>query len=429
MKTAIIVENFKSIGTRESLEIRPLTLLAGANSSGKSSVLQSLLLLKQTLESTFDPGPLRLDGPHVKFTSAKQFLHKRVGSHAASTTTIGLSLAGLGAFTTSIAFDSNIPALKVARCEYAAGANPPLVLTPESTVDDLSDVAPPPQESDMTISIHPDRFWLVAEALVKFPGTGSAAPYFRSLIPMQFYGVTDRIEKLFHVPGLRGSPRREYPVAAVGEKLVGTFDDYVASILHHWTEVEAVELQTLQRQLQQLGLTSVVEARKVNEAAIEVRVGRLPGESSHAEFNLVSIADVGFGVSQVLPVLVATLRARRDQMVYIEQPELHLHPRAQVALAGILADAARRGVLVIAETHSSLLLLAIQTLVAKGELPASEVMLHWFQRDAETGATTISSRELDKAGRFGDWPGDFGDVELKAESEFLDAGMAALAGG
>ncbi len=56
--TRIAVEGFKSISKRQSIEIAPLTILAGANSSGKSSIMQPLLMLKQTLESTFDPGPL-----------------------------------------------------------------------------------------------------------------------------------------------------------------------------------------------------------------------------------------------------------------------------------------------------------------------------------------------------------------------------------
>ncbi|MDM8529465.1 AAA family ATPase [Anaerolineales bacterium HSG24] len=58
--TAIGVEGFKSLQQYQSLEIRPFTILAGANSSGKSSILQPLLLLKQTLEAIYDPGPLLL---------------------------------------------------------------------------------------------------------------------------------------------------------------------------------------------------------------------------------------------------------------------------------------------------------------------------------------------------------------------------------
>src|SRR5256714_8022704 len=72
--TQIRVCGFKSISNEQSIEVRPLTILAGANSSGKSSIMQPLLLLKQTLEASYDPGALRLDGPNVRFTSAEQFL-------------------------------------------------------------------------------------------------------------------------------------------------------------------------------------------------------------------------------------------------------------------------------------------------------------------------------------------------------------------
>src|ERR1700726_1489401 len=72
--TRIAVEGFKSIVNRQEIEIAPLTILAGANSSGKSSIMQPLLMLKQTLEATYDPGPLKIDGPNVRFTASDQFL-------------------------------------------------------------------------------------------------------------------------------------------------------------------------------------------------------------------------------------------------------------------------------------------------------------------------------------------------------------------
>lgn len=72
--TRIAVEGFKSIAKRQEIEIAPLTILAGANSSGKSAMMQPLLMLKQTLEATYDPGPLKIDGPNVAFTSSDQFL-------------------------------------------------------------------------------------------------------------------------------------------------------------------------------------------------------------------------------------------------------------------------------------------------------------------------------------------------------------------
>jgi hypothetical protein len=83
--TRIAVEGFKSISKKQSIDIAPLTILAGANSSGKSSIMQPLLMLKQTLESTFDPGPLWIGGPNVKFTSTDQFLSKN-GNQATNLT-------------------------------------------------------------------------------------------------------------------------------------------------------------------------------------------------------------------------------------------------------------------------------------------------------------------------------------------------------
>src|ERR1700693_4570468 len=74
--TRIAVEGFKSIAIRQEIEIAPLTILAGANSSGKSSIMQPLLMLKQTLEAPYDPGALLIDGPNVRFTSSKQFLSR-----------------------------------------------------------------------------------------------------------------------------------------------------------------------------------------------------------------------------------------------------------------------------------------------------------------------------------------------------------------
>ena len=179
-------------------------------------------------------------------------------------------------------------------------------------------------------------------------------------------------------------------------------------------------------QLKRLGLTWKVEAKKLDDANVELRVGRLPRPVQGGARDMVNIADVGFGVSQTLPVVVALLEAKPGQLVFIEQPEIHLHPRAQVAMAELLADAARRGVMLVVETHSSSLLLAVQTLVAEGSLSPDLVKLHWFTRNESSGATKITSADLDEAGRFGDWPEDFADVSLEAEARYLDAAEASL---
>lgn len=74
--TKISVRGYKSIKNESTIDIYPLTILAGANSSGKSSIIQPLLLMKQTLEAPYDPGALLLNGPNVRFTSVDQLLTK-----------------------------------------------------------------------------------------------------------------------------------------------------------------------------------------------------------------------------------------------------------------------------------------------------------------------------------------------------------------
>src|SRR2546421_8246945 len=91
--TRIDVRGFKSINQEQSIEIRPLTILAGANSSGKSSMMQPLLLLKQTLEASYDPGALLLNGPNVKFTQVDQLLSRTGRDGSAQCFEIGTGFA------------------------------------------------------------------------------------------------------------------------------------------------------------------------------------------------------------------------------------------------------------------------------------------------------------------------------------------------
>ena len=240
-------------------------------------------------------------------------------------------------------------------------------------------------------------------------------------VPLPFIAVpVKNLLRMIHVPGLRGNPARSYPRAASGPEFAGVFQTYVATIVADWQQAGDPRRKLLERMLADLGLTGEIATKGVDDTQIELHVGRLPGKAS-GRTDLVNIADVGFGVSQVLPVLVALLTAAEDQLVYIEQPELHLHPRAQYRLARFLAEAARRGPRLVVETHSALLLLQLRTLIARGDLESDLVKLHWFARDAEDGMTSIQSADLDGDGASGAWPEDFGDVDLHAEGAYLDA--------
>lgn len=419
----ITLAGYKSIRRERSIEVRPLTLLAGSNSSGKSSMMQSLLLLKQTLEAPYDPGALKLDGPNVRFTSVDQFLSKRTDAFH-----IGIKVLP-DAQVTLFFHNEAKNGIQVTRM-ISGQANRKTELHPDMSHEDLLSSMPIIEQIyniftqydkiKRELTVKRNRFFLDITLKEGNESKGQLSVPVPD-IALGTEDIESYIREIIHVPGLRGNPERTYPVTAVGSTFPGTFENYVASVIAHWQAAEdSQELIRLSQQLHDLGLTRTVTARRINDTQVELQVGRLPTNSDKGASELVNIADVGFGVSQTLPVLVALLAAQPGQLVYLEQPEIHLHPRAQAALAQILADAANRGVRVVAETHSELLLLGVQTLIAKGKITPDKVKLHWFQRDS-TGTTKITSADLDESGRFGDWPEDFSEVGLRADSEYLDA--------
>lgn len=436
--TRIFVKGFKSLQEESFIEIRPLTLLAGANSSGKSSIMQPLLMMKQTLEAAYDPGPLLLDGPNVRNTSADQIL---------SRTKTGIKdefMAGLDIHSTRYRDGQDVRSdlsfslrlvksrfgLQIGEVSYKRDDRH-LVLRPEMTQEEMLEAEiswgsnrskryfnSDPKDWHIIFTPVRDRFFLKLRTNERdddevYAETTEHMDYSRA------------ISGVIHLPALRGNPERNYRRSSIGPMFPGTFQNYAASIISHWHDTDDPRIHALEAALNHLGLTWKVSARHVDDVSVEIMVGRLTQEQKDAD-DLVSIADVGFGISQTLPVIVALLTAHPGQLVYIEQPEIHLHPRAQTAMALILAEAALRGVRVVAETHSSLLLSGVQSLVAEGSLPPEIVKLHWFRRKPEDGVTEITSADLDQAGAFGDWPEDFSSVEMDADYRYIHAAEARL---
>jgi len=428
----ITVCGFKSITEAQSIDIRPLTILAGTNSSGKSSMIQPLLLMKQTLEAGYDPGTLLLNGPILKFTSWDQLLPQTRGCHDTCQLRIGIQIDGEATLTTCFARTDG-KSLEVQEMIYDSPSEP-VTLRRGMTNKEIARVIPPElREFPMGLSskrLGPVQ-WTVTPRLcflylALVPTKGKREEPWSGILASPSLDVEPQIRNIIHLPGLRGNPERDYPVTSAGSPFSGTFERYTASVIAKWRDKQSADkLELLRHQLEKLGLTWTVMAAPVDDTKVELRVGRLPRSTPGGEEDLVSIADVGVGVSQVLPVLVALLVAQPGQMVYLEQPEIHLHPRAQFLLAEVLVDAAKRGVRVVVETHSSLLIRGIQTLVAEGKLGSDQAKLHWFGR-RDDGSTEITSRDLDESGAFGDWPEDFAGVELDAESRYLDAAEKRL---
>jgi hypothetical protein len=411
--THITVGGYKSIASEKTIEIRPLTVLAGANSSGKSSMMQPLLLLKQTLEATYDPGALLLNGPNVRFTSIEQMRTHPPVSAASGAFLVGIRESAFGSLR--VVYNRNAKKeIDIPYIEFSDSTGTKKLERSMEREEMCAIYLKAPDKDLYDFSIERKRCFLVLVA--RDAGNKDIAGW---IDPGHFFA--SGIQRIIHLPGLRGNPERAYNVASVGASFPGTFERYFASVIANWTgENNGAEIRKLGDDLAHLGSTWKVEGRPIDDTQVELKVARLPKRSRGGAHDLVNIADVGLGVSQSLPVVVALLAAEPGQLVYLEQPEIHLHPRAQVAMAQLLANAANRGVRVVVETHSSLLLLGIQSLVAEGKLPPSEVILHWFQRNDE-GATDIRTADLDAAGRFGDWPEDFDDVSLEAQRRYLDA--------
>jgi predicted ATPase len=144
----------------------------------------------------------------------------------------------------------------------------------------------------------------------------------------------------------------------------------------------------------------------------------------------VLLTDVGFGISQVLPVVTLLLYVEEQSTVILEQPEIHLHPLAQAHLADLIIHAAsHRRVQVILESHSEHLLLRLQRRIGEGALSPDVVRLYFC--DSSTGVSYLERLDLDLYGYIKNWPKDFmGDAfgeTAKAERARLQRMQQAAA--
>jgi predicted ATPase len=414
--TKISISGFKSIANECSIEIRPLTILAGANSSGKSSIMQPILLMKQTLESSTDYGALRLSGDNLNFTSAKQILSYSKKGEQTDSLTVAMELANSYKFKNTFKKLAN-KAIELIETIYDVGDGAVKAAIGMSTKEILETLPrstiTPYLVDNLPLSIfryfcfnvfvYDTRYDLSPAS----PADVFYNPYSMFVIP---------IEKILHVKGSR-SLERILPVTGIGQNFSGNFEKYIASLIYSWQTSENDKLEVLNTYLHTLTLSQNIEATEINDTQIELKVSR-----TFDSDDMVNIVDVGSGVSQILPVLVALVAAEPDQLVYLEEPEIHLHPRAQANLGEIIVDAANRGVRVVLETHSDLLLRRIQSLVAEDKISTEKTILHWFSRD-ENGFTQVTSTPLNETGGYGDpdFPLDFSDVFLDEEGRYLEA--------
>jgi predicted ATPase len=349
----LLLRNFKRF-EYQCLEFGTLTLLSGLNGMGKSSVLQSLLLLRQSyqqglLEST----GLALNGDLAHLGTGKDALFDGADG--------GIGFA--------IVFDNSTTASW--QFGYVA----------EATVLKL-DSSEVPSEI-YQFSLFGDSFqYLQAERVG----------------PRTSFAMSD-----FQV--------RQH-------RQLGTMGEYTAHFLSIFRDMEIPNPMLSHPKAKSFNLLSQVEAWLGEiSPGTRIHITDSPGmdlvslQYSFGLSNEYRATNVGFGITYTLPVITAILSAQPGALLLLENPEAHLHPKGQARMGNLLAQAASQGVQIILETHSDHVLNGIRLAVHGGKLDPDLVRLHFFQRQESQGQTIseVISPRMNRKGRMDQWPDGFFD--------------------
>lgn len=438
MLTQIDIANFKAWKSVHAMRLGKITGLFGTNSSGKTSILQFLLMLKQTAAASDRSQVLNL-GDSRALVSLGPF--RELISDRDPVAKLGMGLH----WTTPAPFvvndPANDPASPAARLfeddqlsfRAQIGTNGGEKLVVESMEYGLGDVG--------------FRMERQANAEYKLEAVRSRFKFVRQLgrkwplpAPAKFYGFPDEVrayhknaeflselelqfEKLmssiYYLGPLREQPRREYPWAGgdpedMGERGKSAIEAILAARERgdQISRGKGKPKLTLERYvahwLKELGLIHSfrVEEIKAGTGLYRVHVKR------SAQSPEVLITDVGFGVSQVLPVLVLCYYVPEGSVVLLEQPEIHLHPSVQSGLADVFIDAANvRNVQFVIESHSEHLLRRLQRRVAEADqVKAKDIALYFCE--ARDDGSKLIPLELNLFGAITNWPPDFFGDEM-----------------
>lgn len=390
------VQNYKGFRERQAIDLAPLTLLYGENSTGKSALLRLLPWMSESM-SDHRPGPV-LDGAVGREALWNDLVHIGSPMHPIEVTVVW-------------------QAGHKASWEFRGGPLPGSC--------ELKSINLEGSQKGWALEDDGDGSWQG-----RVPGVDGLLPSVDDARWIDEIGSPRREFKLDvqWLQGIRAAVPRVEKVLASPPGQLSSRGEGVARFLYQWhrlarTDSESRALEYVLSFFKELGF----ELRATDVAPAFFRLDVAPLANLSAPINLV---DTGEGLTQVLAPLVAMARAVHGlgpRVVCLEQPELHLHTDAQRALAASIADAAAAGAQVLIETHSEVLLAAIQLAVATrpGRISNKDVALYWIEKRGDS-VSVAKRAPLDELGQLsGGWPIDaFSDL-LQLKGELLEAQRGA----
>ena len=375
MLTSLQLKQFKCFSSTR-LSLRALTLLSGPNSSGKSSVLQALVLLHQTMREHEWSTRLALNGSTIRLGTVTDVVNRNDGRYELE---IGVEDEQL-LYNWHFAGERRDMSMQVVKVEVGRDQTE----RPEV----LRHLLPP-----------------VSDAVIQ--------------------PLAARLRKLTYISAERIGPREVYPLDdRQSGGLVGPKGENTVSVLY-WGQEESVlsglavddvsntRLRQVQAHMGKLFPDCRVSLAHVPRTSAVVL--RLSTSSSQEYYSPIH---TGFGLTQVLPIVVAALSEVVGGIMLVENPEIHLHPAGQAAMGAFLAEVANAGVQVIVETHSDHVLNGIRRAVRMQHIKNEQVAIHFFGSSRPDGGAQVVSPTLYSNGNISDWPRGFFDQFDKDMSYF-----------
>ena len=445
MFTEISMTNFKSWRETGPVRMAPLTAFFGANSSGKSSLLQMLLLMKQTAESNdrnlvLNTGSM-LPG-YVNLGTQQEITHgdatdlgvgfswrrkdKPLLTLPAPNATDAIALRDMS-FAAKIHAEEK--SIHVRSLKYQSGDHFYAQLKRQTNNQYAMQVKirgeEPPHAQERPPLPQPEKCYGFSAEARAYYANGS-------ILQDLSFALESQLRNLRHLGPLRVQPQRSYVWSGHAPSDVGQRgEEFVSAYLAaQGDKVYPAQRKSKRNRMDSRIAQWLVELDLAHSFCIApVAAGsniyqvKLRRERGGAE---VLLPDMGIGVSQVLPVLVLCYYAPPGSTVTLEQPELHLHPSAQAGLADVFIDVIQnRDVQIIVESHSEHFLRRLQRRIAEEKLDPSDAALHYCE--SCEGESKLTPLEVNMYGAICNGPKSFfGDLSLDIVAAF-DAEIARKA--